>query len=56
MVSQHANEFSSQGDMLLFDPKYIRTITKPSGIQSDVSIHLYFDADVTAFRTIFRID
>ena len=56
MVSQHANAFSSQGDMLLFDPKYIRTITKPSGIQSDVSIHLYFDADVTAFRTIFRID
>lgn len=56
IVSQHCAAFSSQGDVLLLDPKYIRTITKSGGIQTDTSIHLYFDADATAFRSIFRVD
>lgn len=56
IVSQHANTFSSQGDVLLIDPTYYRTITKSGGITSAQSMHLYFDADATAFRTTFRID
>lgn len=56
MVSQHAKAVSAQGDVMLLDLKYYRTITKPEGMQSATSIHLYFDADATAFRTTFRVD
>ena len=56
IVSQHANTFSAQGDVLLVDLSYYQTITKSGGIQTATSMHLYFDADATAFRTTFRID
>jgi HK97 family phage major capsid protein len=56
MVSQHAPAFSAQGDIMLIDPTYIRSITKAGGIQTATSIHLYFDADATAFRATFRVD
>ncbi len=55
-VSQHANTFSSQGDVILVDLSYYQTITKEGGMQTATSMHLYFDADATAFRTIFRMD
>jgi HK97 family phage major capsid protein len=56
MVSQHAAAFSAQGDIVLVDPSYYRTITKSGGIQMATSMHLYFDADATAFRATFRVD
>jgi HK97 family phage major capsid protein len=56
MVTQHAKSFTSQGDVLLMDPTYYRTITKAGGVQTATSIHIYFDADATAFRTTFRVD
>lgn len=56
MVSQHSPAFSSQGDLSLIDPSYIRSITKAGGVKTDTSIHLYFDADATAFRSTFRVD
>ncbi|PUA17270.1 phage major capsid protein [Glaciimonas sp. PCH181] len=56
IVSQHANTFSSQGDVMLVDLNYYQTITKAGGVQTATSMHLYFDADATAFRTTFRID
>lgn len=56
MISQHASAFSAQGDISLVDMSYYRTITKRGGIQTATSMHLYFDADATAFRTIFRVD
>jgi len=55
-VSQHANTFSSQGDVLLVDLSYYQTITKAGGLQTATSMHLYFDADLTTFRTAFRMD
>ena len=55
-VSQHASAFSSQGDVLLVDLTYYQTITKVGGMETATSMHLYFDADATAFRTIFRMD
>ncbi len=55
-VSQHAAAFSSQGDVLLVDLTYYQTITKVGGMETATSMHLYFDADATAFRTIFRMD
>lgn len=56
VVSQHAKSFSSQGDVSLLDMSYYRTITKAEGIRTDMSLHLYFDADAAAFRATFRID
>jgi HK97 family phage major capsid protein len=56
LVSQHANTFSSVGDVILVDLDYYQTITKAGGIQMATSMHLYFDADATAFRTTFRMD
>ena len=55
-VSQHANTFSSVGDVNLVDLSYYQTVTKVGGVQTATSMHLYFDADATAFRTIFRMD
>jgi HK97 family phage major capsid protein len=55
-VSQHANSFSAAGDVLLVDLSYYQTITKAGGMQTATSMHLYFDADLTAFRTTFRMD
>ena len=56
-VSQHANTFSSVGDVMLLDLSYYWSITKAgAGVESATSMHLYFDADATAFRTIFRVD
>lgn len=56
IVSQHANTFSSAGDVMLIDLSYYQTITKGTGVQTATSMHLYFDADATAFRTTFRVD
>jgi HK97 family phage major capsid protein len=55
-VSEHASAFSSQSDVNLLDLSYYQAITSRGGIQTATSMHLYFDADATAFRTIFRID
>ena len=56
IVSQHAKSFSSQGDVMLMDLSYYQTITKAEGMSTASSMHLYFDADATAFRTTFRVD
>lgn len=55
-LSEHANAFSSAGDLNLVSMKGYRCITKAGGIQTDTSMHLYFDADATAFRFIFRLN
>jgi HK97 family phage major capsid protein len=56
ILSEHASAFSSQGDLSLISLKGYRTITKAGGIETATSMHLYFDANATAFRFIFRID
>lgn len=56
IVSQNANTFSAQGDVMLLDLSYYQTISKVGGPQTAVSMHLYFDADTSAFRTTFRMD
>jgi HK97 family phage major capsid protein len=55
-ISEHASAVSSQSDVSLLDLSYYRTITNKGGIQTATSMHLYFDADATAFRTTFRVD
>jgi HK97 family phage major capsid protein len=56
IVSQHAKSFSSQGDVMLLDLDYQRSVLKAGGMETATSMHLYFDADATAFRTTFRLD
>lgn len=56
IVSQHASSFTNQGDVQLHDLSYYRSITKAGGVETATSMHLYFDADATAFRTTFRVD
>lgn len=55
-ISEHASAVSSQSDVSLLDLSYYRTVTNKGGIQTATSMHLYFDADATAFRTTFRVD
>lgn len=55
-LSEHANALSAQGDLNLVSLSGYRTITKAGGIQTATSMHLYFDADATAFRFTFRMN
>lgn len=43
------------GDIMLVDLKAYLALTKVGGIKQDVSIHLWFDYDVTAFRFVMRV-
>lgn len=43
------------GDIMFVDLRQYLTITKAGGIKSDVSIHLWFDQNITAFRFTVRI-
>ena len=54
--SEHAAAFSSQSDLSLLSLKGYRTITKAGGVQTDTSMHLFFDADATAMRIRFRMN
>ena len=56
MLSEHAAAFSSQSDLSLVSLRGYRTITKSGGIQTDTSMHLFFDADATAMRIRFRMN
>lgn len=56
ILSEHAAAFSSQSDLSLIALSGYRTITKAGGVETATSMHLYFDANATAFRFIFRMD
>lgn len=56
VLSEHAGAFSSQSDLSLVSLKGYRTITKAQGVQTDTSMHLFFDADAAAFRIRFRLN
>lgn len=56
IVTQHAAPFSSAGDVMLMDFQYYAAITKAAGMRLATSMHMFFDADVMAFRLTFRFD
>lgn len=56
VLSEHAAAFSKQSDLSLIALNGYRTITKAGGIETATSMHIYFDANATAFRFIFRMD
>lgn len=43
------------GDIVLADLSQYLTVTKGQQIRTDVSIHIFFDYDVTAFRFVMRV-
>jgi HK97 family phage major capsid protein len=43
------------GDIVFGDLNAYLSVSKSGGIRSDVSIHVFFDQDVTAFRFVLRI-
>lgn len=43
------------GDIILADLSQYLTVTKTGGIRTDVSVHLYFDYDLSCFRFIIRL-
>ena len=44
-----------QGDIVFADFKSYMSLVKGGGIKQDVSIHLFFDYDITAFRFVLRV-
>lgn len=45
----------NQGDIVFADMSSYMTVVKTGGVRQDVSIHLFFDYDITAFRFVLRI-
>lgn len=50
-----ASALGDLGDINFVDLSQYLTATKGNDIKTDVSIHLFFDYDVTAFRFVFRV-
>lgn len=53
--SQACQTLGDKGDIILCDWSQYLAIMKTGGIRDDVSIHLYFDYDMVAYRFILRI-
>lgn len=53
--TQAMETLGDKGDILLADLSQYLTVTKVGGMRSDVSIHLWFDYDITAFRFVLRV-
>lgn len=51
-----ASTLGTVGDIILADMSQYMALTKGQQIRTDVSMHLYFDQAVTAFRFIFRLN
>jgi HK97 family phage major capsid protein len=43
------------GDISFVDLKQYMSVVKAGGLRQDVSIHLFFDYDITAFRFVLRV-
>lgn len=50
-----ASTLGDKGDIMLVDWSQYMGLTKGQDIQTDVSIHIYFDQDLTAFRFVLRV-
>lgn len=53
--SQASPALGNVGDIIVGDLREYLSISKIGGIREDVSIHLFFDYDVTAFRFVLRV-
>lgn len=55
IVSEAMPALGDAGDLILADMSQYMSVVKAGGVRQDVSIHLWFDYDVTAFRFILRV-
>lgn len=55
LPSQACETLGDLGDILLVDLSQYMLLQKTTGLRTDVSIHLWFDYDVAAFRFIWRV-
>lgn len=53
--TQACQTLGDKGDIVLADLSQYLTVTKGGGIRTDVSMHLWFDYDMLAFRFIMRV-
>lgn len=56
IMTEFAAALGTTGDLALINLGEYRTVTKTTGIQTAMSIHLRFDYDESVFRFVFRID
>lgn len=52
---ESCSTLGDQGDIIFADLSQYVTVTKTGGMRSDISMHLYFDYDMAAFKFVFRI-
>jgi HK97 family phage major capsid protein len=55
IVTEACAAVGTPGDIIFMDPAQYLSVVKSGGMRQDVSIHLWFDYDVTAFRFIMRL-
>lgn len=53
--TQACKALGDSGDIVFGDLKKYLTVVKAGGLRTDISIHLWFDYDVTAFRFVLRV-
>ena len=53
--TQACETLGDKGDIFFVNLSQYLTVVKTSGIRADISIHLWFDYDVAAYRFIFRV-
>jgi HK97 family phage major capsid protein len=55
VISEHCQTVGTVGDIQLIQPKGYASYVKSSGMQFAMSMHLYFDYGLNAFRWTFRL-
>lgn len=55
MPIEACSSLGTEGDIILAIPSQYLVAVKGGGIKTDVSMHLYFDTDHTAFKFVMRI-
>jgi len=55
IITEACETLGDPGDLILADMSQYLLVTKAGGLRQDVSIHLFFDYDMSAYRFILRI-
>jgi HK97 family phage major capsid protein len=55
ITTEACKALSTEGDIILTDLKQYLSVVKTGGVQQEVSIHLWFDQDIVAFKFTTRV-
>jgi len=55
ITTEACETLGDKGDIIFANLSQYQIVQKTGGIRQDVSIHLYFDYDMTCFRAVFRM-